>query len=201
VLASGGNLGIGTTTPGYLLHVNGTMRAETGLSLGGNAVLSVDAPGVPGGQFQVSNGKVSIGGDTPMSSNPRMTFSGALLMSFCGDATCGCSIGCDPTPTPSGYFVPDRNITVTRMSVSLGNAVDPSCSQLPEIILGTGGVFWTALYTLHIPANTRQIDSGPISVNVDSGTGVWFTGGGTGGCTLGSSGGGNAFINVQYVMR
>ena len=63
VLGPGGNLGIGTITPQYSLHVNGTMRSELGLSMGGNAPLSVDAPGVPGGRFAVlANGNVVAAG-------------------------------------------------------------------------------------------------------------------------------------------
>ncbi|NJM40366.1 MAG: hypothetical protein HC853_06170 [Anaerolineae bacterium] len=68
-----GNLGIGTA-PSFPLHVGSgkSVRLELGasqkLSLGGNGTLEVDAPGVVGGRFQVSeNGNVGIGTTSPKS--------------------------------------------------------------------------------------------------------------------------------------
>jgi hypothetical protein len=210
VLAPGGNLGIGTVTPTYLLHVNGTARAEAGLSLGGNATLSVDAAGIPGGHFTVLpngnaginnnspqhaldvNGAVSINGDAPMTSNPRMSFSGYIKGSFCDVIRPDCFV--QDFTTAGGYFVPDRAINITRVSIALGSAVDPSCNPLPVIFVGA--------YNLTIPPNTQYIDSGPTPVNlsVTAGASIYvsYT---QDDCNVGTSFGGDAWVNVQYEMQ
>jgi hypothetical protein len=215
VLTSGGRLGLGTTTPSFLLHVNGTMRAETGLSLGGNASLSVDAPGTIGGHLTVQpngnvginspnpsatldvNGTVSIGGDTPMSSNPHMAFSAFQLGSLCGgNAKCG-----GGTAVRGGAFVPDKNILITRMTLSIGNPIDPSCgSAHADILNGLGG---PTLLTVALPANNIYTDSGPLAVSVSAGAFLIFTAvvDNSNSCNVGASAGGNIFANMQYVMQ
>lgn len=63
---NGVNVGIGTSTPAYPLHVNGVVRSEFGLSLGGNAPVAVDAPGIAGGRFAIlANGNVGINKPNP----------------------------------------------------------------------------------------------------------------------------------------
>jgi hypothetical protein len=68
-----GNVGVGTTQPGYPLHVGAgkTLRVEGGtsaadaatyFSFGGNGAFGIDAPGVPSGRFVVTNsGNVGVG--------------------------------------------------------------------------------------------------------------------------------------------
>jgi hypothetical protein len=66
VLGNGAYVGIGTATPAYPLHVNGIVRSELGLTLGGNAPLTVDAPGIIGGRLAVlANGNVGINNINP----------------------------------------------------------------------------------------------------------------------------------------
>lgn len=62
-------VGIGISAPAYPLHVMGAIRSESGLSLGGNAPVMVDAPGIIGGRLAIlGNGRVGIN-----SSNPSTT--------------------------------------------------------------------------------------------------------------------------------
>ena len=199
VLAPGGNLGIGTTTPNFLLHVNGLMRAETGLSLGGNAVLSVDAPSFPGGQFLVQNGKVSIGGDTPMSSNPRMSFSGMFFGSLCqGQLVCGSGLG-----NGWGAFVPDKNIVITRITATINDPIDPSC--LPGEVGVFAGDRFTQLVTASLPANSTFLDRPiipPVAIAAGTQLFIWaILDNPSNNCNLGASAGGNIWTNVQYVMQ
>ena len=75
-----GIVGIGIQAPQFPLHVNGIIRSETGLSLGGAAPVAVDAPGVVGGRFSVlSNGTVGIGTATPRSILEAAVYAPAAL--------------------------------------------------------------------------------------------------------------------------
>ena len=76
----GGLLGVGIAAPQYPLHVSGTIRSETGLSLGGTAPVAVDAPGIAGGRFSVlSNGTVGIGTAAPRSILEAAVYAPAAL--------------------------------------------------------------------------------------------------------------------------
>jgi len=69
------NVGIGTSTPTYKLHIGlpGGLRIEgftddnqNALSIGGKGALSVDAPNIPGGRFIIKdNGNIGIGVSDP----------------------------------------------------------------------------------------------------------------------------------------
>lgn len=66
IIQDTGNVGIGTTTPAKTLHVNGGLRVENEVSVGGGYDFEVDAPGVYGGRFKVKqNGNVGIGTNDP----------------------------------------------------------------------------------------------------------------------------------------
>jgi hypothetical protein len=288
----GGLLGVGIAAPQYPLHVSGTIRSETGLSLGGTAPVAVDAPGIAGGRFSVlSNGTVGIGtaaprsileadvyapaalgpaltltntgtghtgaasaldfnsyapsssgtynptariaavdannysndivfssnqpgaannglqehmritsaggvsinGDTPMTSNPRMSFSTMFIGSLCFSRdNCGGGSGSD-----WGAFVPDRNITITRITITLNSAIDPSC--LPANVWVTS--YPTVFGSVPIPANTYFVDSGPLSMNVPAGALLFVDPFAEGGCNVGASAGGDVYMNTQYVMQ
>jgi hypothetical protein len=278
VLAPGGNLGIGTSSPQYSLHVNGTVRSELGLSLGGNAPLSVDAPGVPGGRFAVlANGNVvapggnlgigttapsspltvvssntyvpalfqdsstfgtwmelnntsagghnwailsagsanaegagnlgitnftgnsniylegnvktntlSVNGDTPMSSNPHMAFSGFLVG----------NLGSNPL---GGYFIPDRNIIITRISATEKSA-GHGCSTdaFAELY---DHVQQTVISGIDLGPNQNYADSGPAAIPVPGGTQIAIQGVAASGCNITGQSPSDVYVTVQYVMQ
>jgi hypothetical protein len=207
VLASGGNFGIGTTAPQYPLHVNGIMRSESGLSLGGNASVAVDAPGVVGGRLAVlANGNVGInnpnpaatldvagsvriGGDVAMSSNPRMFFSGFLVGNLGNE------------PVLGGFFVPDRNIVITRVSAS-ENSFGHDCSTAAHASVEVGGDSpVTIFYNLDLGNNNRWPDSGSINVLIPAGTSLAIKGYSASGCGIGGSSPSDVNVSVQYVMQ
>ncbi|ABF40356.1 hypothetical protein Acid345_1354 [Candidatus Koribacter versatilis Ellin345] len=112
------------------LHSNTTVRAETGLSLGGNATLKVDAPGIVGGQFVVQNGTMSINQDVPVSSNSRMVFTGYLF----GDTGDSGLLG-----STLGYIHPERDIVVTGIFGSTNNKGVGNCGNDAIITLEQPG--------------------------------------------------------------
>src|SRR5579863_3887470 len=57
----------------------------------------------------VKTNTLSINNDAPMSNNPRMVFSGFMAGNLGGQS---------PNHIDGGYFIPDRNITVTRVTAS-----------------------------------------------------------------------------------
>jgi Chaperone of endosialidase len=66
VMLANGRVGIGAPDPRTTLHVNGGLRVENEVSVGGGYALEVDAPGVVGGRFKVAtNGFVGIGTNDP----------------------------------------------------------------------------------------------------------------------------------------
>ena len=284
----GGLLGVGIAAPQYPLHVSGTIRSETGLSLGGTAPVAVDAPGIAGGRFSVlSNGTVGIGtvaprsileaavyapaalgpaltltnsgtghtgaasaldfnsyapsssgtynptariaavdannysndivfssnqpgaannglqehmritsaggvsinGDTPMSSNPRMVFSGFMIG----------NLGQQPIPNGGGgFFIPDRNIVVTRITAS-EQSPGSGCSTTSKLEIGTPG--YAAPLTLDLGDNVYYADSGPIGVAISAGAYLVFGASAASGCGLFGTSPSNVFVNVQYVMQ
>jgi hypothetical protein len=204
ILTSGGNFGIGTTTPQYPLHVNGVMRAETGLSLGGSATVTVDAPGVVGGHFTVLpngnvgvdnanpaasldvGGSVRINGDVSMSSNPRMFFTGFLAGNL-GNFPAG------------GYFIPDRNIIITRVTASESNP-GHGCSTTAQADLNVK-TSADVLYSLDLGNNNYFPDSGSIQVSVAAGTQLWIGVQAASGCGLGGSSPSDVNVVVQYLMQ
>ena len=123
-------------------------------------------------------GSLQLNNDVAVSSNPHMSFSGFLPFAL--------------PPSFAGYFVPDRNILITRMTVSVDT---PSgCFGNPQI--GLLDQNQNNLFVLNLPTNQTLVDSGPIGLSVSSGAGVTIAA--ISSCPLPAK---NVFVNVQYVMQ
>jgi len=193
-ILTNGNVGINKATPTTTLDVGGNVNASGSLS---GAAVNVGSAGLSVVGNTVVSGSLKIGGDTPMSSNPHMSFSGMFPGSFCGDYTCG-NTSCSGAycAGPGGYFVPDKNIAITRISVVVATTVDPSCYVWPGIEV-LGGIS----YSLNLSSTSHTLDSGPIYLFESAGTPITIIYSPAYACNLGSSGGGGVYVNVQYVMQ
>jgi hypothetical protein len=238
------SVGIGTVpNPAFALQTIGTIRSETGgLSVGGSAPVTVDAPFVNGGRFTIlpngnvginkpspttnldvggninasgilsvggitgiagagvsvgtgltvagalnSNGPLTIGNDIPMRAAPRMTFSG-FFPGFIGAGNMG------------GYYVPSKDIVITRMTLSGGVQSIGVCSPAGSIsIANVVEPMFTLTLTDGYFRNHSITDSGPISLGVPAGTPLmlWVTDPPVCGILLGPN---NIHVNVEYVM-
>lgn len=79
VLLANGNFGVGTKTPKKTLTVNGGVRIENEVSVGGSGAFEVDAPYVLGGRFKItSDGTVGVGLGVENSTtvNPKLQVNG-----------------------------------------------------------------------------------------------------------------------------
>ena len=219
-----GRVGIGIApAAGYVLHANGAMRAETKLSLGGTASLSVDAPGSPGGHFLVDGtGNVGINNRSPsqaldvigsIRSSGNVTASGTLTggslnvggdtpmsaaphMTIGGFVPGGIPAGVDVNPI---FMVPTRNILITRMSAYGINRCTGG-DQTYTLYLGSAELSQNAKYTLTIGTTTFTSDSGALSIPVPAGTPVVVFSNLTPSCGLGVAAGDIA-VSVEYVMQ
>lgn len=134
-------------------------------------------------------GSFRVNGDTPMSSNPRMTFSGFLN----GD------LGFLSGPA-GGFFIPDRAITVTRITVRVGTQ-GFGCNQPPSVNVDDFSVGGSTVASVSIPNSASTADSGPIAVNFPGGDSITIDLTPTSGCGLFDFSPHDAFVNVQYVMQ
>ena len=178
-----GVLGSGAT------GVWGTSPGGTGVwGSGGDGGIGVagDATGTGyAGSFQGNvkvTGNLGIGGDTPMSHSPRMTFSGTVA-SF------------NTASQPAGFFMPDQPITITRMNVAVGYGQSGPCTGSEAIRLQTPNT----TYNLLIPS-TGFYDSGPLTLPAAAGSQIQINGieaPGLPGCQSGN----NITVTVQYMMQ
>ena len=155
----------------------------------GTGVVGVNSGGGYAGFFQGNaavTGNLSIGGDVPMSSNPRMVFSGFLIGNL-GNSPFG------------GYFVPDRNIVITRVTIS-ENTAGQSCSTMAQVLLENYSTS-VQLYALNLPNNEGRWDSGPLTLPVSGSNQIGIFSNPASGCSLGGSSPSDVFVNVQYVMQ
>ena len=195
--------------------VYGQSLATTGQSNGGyfsttspagTGVVGVNSAGGYAGYFQgnlavtpgnlavsgsTTTAQLGIGGDTPMSHNPHMVFSGYLL----GDLSGG-GFG-----LLGGFFIPDQNITITRISASV-QSPGTGCSTDATVDIYSNSATGP-IASLNIGQDQGMDDSGPLNppVNVAAGTQLTIGSVGASGCNLTGGSPNNVFVNVQYVMQ
>lgn len=88
----------------------------------GSGVVGQNTAGGYVGYFQGNvavTGALAIGGDTPMSHSPRMTFSGTVA-SF------------TTSPQAAGYFIPDQPIVITRFTAATANPDNQGLCDTPS---------------------------------------------------------------------
>jgi hypothetical protein len=170
----------------------------------GSAVVGVNTAGGSAGYFEgpvtvtgnltdegnlSMGGNVVIGGDTPMSHNPRMTFSG-FISGFSGN---GAQVCC------YGFFTPDQNIVITRVTVAIANPGLGCTTPAVVQVQNNGDSLVFADVTLQNHASME--DSGSIFVNVSGGTQIVITGFAATGCAniVGQSPG-NVLVTVEFAM-
>lgn len=140
------SVGIGVSSPAYPLHVAGAIRSETGgLSLGGNATLGVDAPGIIGGRLAIlANGNVGINNPNPTTTldvngniDARGTLIGGSLNVSGGGVINGGLITSAGITTGAGVSV-GAGLTVTG-NTTVGGSLkiqnDPPMNAAPRMYL------------------------------------------------------------------
>jgi len=180
----------GTATPAGGLSIANDGLYAVAIAPNGNVGIGTTAPT---NTLDIRGG-LTINSDTPMTSNPHMSFSTMFMGSLCAGAQ-NCGFG---TGSSWGAFVPDHNIMITRMTITLNSAIDPSCLPANVYVQTPSG---TVLGSVPIPGNAFFVDSGALSINVPAGTVLYVVPGVTGNCNLGASAGGDVYMNTQYVMQ
>jgi hypothetical protein len=207
-----GVTGLNSTSGGYGISgqgytgVNG-MGAGSGVtgtstsSTGSGVVGIMNSGGGYAGFFQGNvavtgnatvTGNLAVGGDVPMSSSPRMVFSGFMI----GD------LGSSPSPF-GGFFIPDRNIIVTSVTASMTNggyACTNGNSQAQLVNTADSSIIYSL--DLGTSGNGQSYAlSGSLAVKIPAGTNILIVGTAATGCAIGGHSPSNVFINVQYVMQ
>ena len=102
---------------------------------------------------------------------PSGTDTGTFSAHFRGDF--GSLFGIGDAIYQGGLFIPDTDITITRMTVEVVPGYE--CSVSPQFTLTQTN--YGNLYTMTIPDSTDYVDSGPLSFDVPAGSQlrVYFT--------------------------
>jgi hypothetical protein len=127
---------------------------------------------------------LSVNNDIPMSSNPHMAFSGFLVGNL-GNFPLG------------GFFIPDRNITMTRVMAS-ENSSGSGCSTTAQAVILTPS---QDLVDVDLGNGQSFADSGPISVSVSAGTKLFVGSFAASGCSIFGGSPSDVMVNVEYVMQ
>ena len=177
---------VGVSNAGWAGFFQGSVDITNNLSVVNNAQvlgnLSVTGNTV--------SGTLSVGGDTPMSHSPTLTWTGFLPGNL-GNAPTG------------GVFIPDRAITITRF-ITYGNSMGGDCAQEALVNLytvsGSTQTFLTGLTEDPVLA-TPLIDSGPISIPIAAGTQLLIGSVPASSCTLIGQSPSDVNVTVQYMMQ
>jgi hypothetical protein len=230
VLASGGNVGIGTAAPSSPLRVVssstylpalfqdsstfGTWIELNNTSTGGQnwAILSAGSGNSEGaGNLAITNftgtSNINLEGNVKASSlsvNNDTPMSHNPHMSFSTTfvgSLCGGHIQCGGGDgNVWGMFVPDYNIVITRFNVTLNSPIDASCQPAYIDVIDT--VTHQSLANVTIPSGTEDFDSGTVSIAATGNHLLLVIPFVTASnCTVGASAGGDVYINTQYVMQ
>jgi len=214
-----GRVGINNPAPVYALDVVGAIRSDTQLSLGGNASLAVDAPGIVGGHLLVdgaghvginnpapqsaldvggnihTSGSLSIGNDPAMSSAPRMYLTGYVP----GPMSAGSIV----TPI---YSVASKPITITRMTMGGFNACQsggPLFFFLYVQVPNQCFVFaCSASYSLTVTSASENLnDSGPLSIHIPAGVQFAVRSGPAPSCSFPNPPPQDFSVTLEYMMQ
>jgi hypothetical protein len=145
VVQNSGNIGIGTASPGYSLHLAAgkALRIEGGesdsdhgayFSLGGWGSFGIDAPGVPGGRFVVqSSGNVGIGTNWPVS---KLDVNGDVRIGLSGNLYVNASLFVDQGNVGIGTRLPAYKLDVNGDVALSGNLyVNRDISVTGDVLL------------------------------------------------------------------
>jgi Stigma-specific protein, Stig1 len=141
-----------TATPKPVTTTGGTANAIPKFS---SATAVVDSAIVDNNGKVAITGTLSLNGDSPLASSPRVFVSAFLA----GDLV---------TPVSAGRMIPERAITVTRVTVNLKTA-GANCTE-PAVISVTDGA--TKEQEIFLGSGTSAYDSGPMSMPFAAGANV-----------------------------
>jgi hypothetical protein len=141
----------------------------------------------------VKANSLSINSDTPMSSNPHMAFSGFMAGNLGVDVNGNYPLG--------GLFIPDLNITITRISAS-ENSPGHDCQGDAILNLDNPTLGGGLIAQLDLGYEQHYVDSGPLNIPVSAGTWVVIGATPASAClpVIGQSPS-NVSVNVQYLMQ
>jgi len=188
-------VGINTTTPTHNLHVNGSLRVENEVSVGGAYAFGIDAPGILSGRFMVDiNGNIGIGHNNP--TNAKMQFGNILgnkITLFDNGNNIAYGFGMNnsnlnayiPDAVGSRFSIRTNNFNGTEKFIVEANGVTRLGSRLCPGWTGTEGGGWSHIHFKNgtstaggiVRASIGNSDAGDAPLRLESKQVDIFTGG------------------------